>query len=61
MQGTLERSAATVSTALGPRSRHPLGVLPAFQRDPIGTFMRYQRDYGDVVSFRIGAWPGLAD
>lgn len=34
--------------------RFPLGVLPAFRRDPLGLFLRAARDGGDVVPMRFG-------
>ncbi len=35
-----------------------LGMLPAIRRDPIGVFMHAARQFGDVVSFKIGPQNG---
>jgi cytochrome P450 len=43
-------------TAPGPRSLSPFGNLPAIQRDPLGTFLKGRRQYGDVVRYRGGIW-----
>ena len=39
-----------------PRARtwHPLGMVPSFQQDPIGTMMSLASTHGDVVEFRMG-------
>jgi len=46
--------APTSPRATGPRGLPLLGSLPAFARDPIGFLEELQRDYGDVVPYRLG-------
>ncbi len=43
----------------GPRGHLLVGNLPEFGRDVLGFFERCARDYGDIVSLKIGAWPAL--
>ena len=38
----------------GPRGHWLLGNLPEFRRDMLGFYARLARDYGDVVSYRLG-------
>lgn len=38
----------------GPRGLPLLGSLPQFARDPVAFLERLQRDFGDVVAFRLG-------
>ena len=45
---------APAQTAPGPRSRHPMGVLPVLRRDPLGFVMQTFAQYGDVSSYRMG-------
>ncbi len=45
---------ATDAFPPGPRTRVPLGHMPALQRDLLGFFREVQRNYGDVVGFRVG-------
>jgi cytochrome P450 len=33
----------------GPKRNSPMGILPAFQRDPLGLMMGLHRDYGRIV------------
>jgi cytochrome P450 len=43
----------------GPRGRPLVGNLPEFGKDVIGFFERCARDYGDIVSLRLGRWPAV--
>ena len=43
----------------GPRRLPIIGHLLRFGSDPIRFFEECARDYGDVVSLRIGSWPAL--
>src|SRR5262245_16227126 len=43
--------------ASGPRSRSPLGMIPAFIRDPLGFVSQLGRDYGPVIA--VPAVPGV--
>lgn len=47
------------STPPGPPQRLLVGNLVEFGTDVLGFFERCARDYGDVVSLRIGRWPAL--
>src|SRR5262245_26466701 len=38
----------------GPRGHWLLGSLGEFRRDMLGFYRRVTRDYGDVVSYRLG-------
>ncbi len=38
----------------GPRGHLLFGVLPKFQKDPMGLLMRAWRDFGDIVRLRFG-------
>src|SRR5262245_22443138 len=38
----------------GPRSRFPGAHVLAFYRDMLGFLCRLRREYGDVVTFRLG-------
>lgn len=42
------------SLAPGPRSRHPLGVLPQIRREALSFLMGTFTRYGDVTSYRLG-------
>jgi cytochrome P450 len=42
----------------GPRQRPLVGNLPEFGRDPLSFLTSCARTYGDIVSIRLGAWPG---
>jgi cytochrome P450 len=43
----------------GPRGRFLVGNLPEFGSDLLGFFEGCAREYGDIVSLRIGRWPAL--
>ncbi len=43
----------------GPKGLPFLGSLLDFGRDPLGFFTECARRYGDVVGFRLAAWPTL--
>ncbi|MGH9457097.1 MAG: cytochrome P450 [Thermoanaerobaculia bacterium] len=43
----------------GPPGRFLLGNLVEFGTDVLGFFESCARDYGDIVSLRIGSWPAL--
>lgn len=43
----------------GPRGHLLVGNLPEFARDILGFLTDCSRRYGDVVSLRLGSWPGL--
>ncbi|MET0282921.1 MAG: cytochrome P450 [Polyangiales bacterium] len=43
----------------GPRALPWLGHLPAFLADPLAFLTKLQRDYGDVVAFRVGLQPSI--
>ncbi len=43
----------------GPRGVPLLGTAIAFGRDPLRFLTECARRYGDLVAFRIGAWPAL--
>lgn len=46
-------------TPPGPRRRPVLGNALEFGSDTLGFFTRCARDYGDIVSLKIGNWPAL--
>jgi cytochrome P450 len=48
---------AAVRRAPGPEGRFLLGNLPDFGRDMLGFFTECAREYGDVVSLRLGGFP----
>ncbi len=43
----------------GPKRHFLLGNLPEFGRDILGFFTDCAKQYGDVVSLRLGSWPAL--
>ena len=43
----------------GPKGVPLLGTAIAFGRDPLRFLTQCTRSYGDLVAFRIGAWPAL--
>jgi cytochrome P450 len=43
----------------GPTGLPFLGSLPALGRDVLGFFAQCARQYGDVASFRLAAWPAI--
>ncbi|MFC5086134.1 cytochrome P450 [Microvirga arabica] len=43
----------------GPRGLPLLGSLPDLGRDVLGFFTQCARQYGDIVSFRLAAWPAM--
>ena len=45
--------------APGPKGLPLLGSLPDLGRDVLGFFTQCARQYGDVVSFRLAAWPAM--
>ncbi|MEZ0167468.1 cytochrome P450 [Microvirga sp. TS319] len=50
---------ASLRKAPGPKGLPLLGSLPDLGRDVLGFFTQCARQYGDVVSFRLAAWPAL--
>ncbi|KLK90811.1 cytochrome P450 [Microvirga vignae] len=46
-------------SAPGPKGLPFLGSLPDLGRDILGFFTRCARQYGDIVSFRLAAWPAM--
>lgn len=52
-----DRAAGPLRTPPGPRTRHPMGSLPAYKRNPVLFFQDLQRAHGDVVRFKLGPWP----
>lgn len=57
--GTSAHDTATAESVLrspcpGPKGGWLVGNLPEFRRDMLGFFTRLSREYGDVVSFRLG-------
>jgi cytochrome P450 len=52
-------SGATPRRAPGPKGLPFLGSLPDLGRDVLGFFTQCARHYGDVVSFRLAAWPAM--
>jgi cytochrome P450 len=52
-------SGATSRSAPGPKGLPFLGSLPDLGRDVLGFFTQCARHYGDVVSFRLAAWPAM--
>jgi cytochrome P450 len=53
------RAALARGSPPGPRGLPWLGNLPEFARDALGFLTRCSREYGDVVNFRLGTWPGV--
>ncbi|QRM29144.1 cytochrome P450 [Microvirga sp. VF16] len=45
--------------APGPKGLPFLGNLPDLGRDVLGFFTQCARQYGDIVSFRLAAWPAI--
>ena len=56
--GSIEQGARIGAPALsappGPKGTWLFGHLPEFRRDMLGFYSRCARDYGDMVSFRLG-------
>jgi cytochrome P450 len=50
---------STPRRAPGPKGLPFLGSLPDLGRDVLGFFTQCARHYGDVVSFRLAAWPAM--
>lgn len=50
---------ALLASPPGPKGLPILGSLPDLGSDVLGFFPRQHRRYGDVVAFRLGAWPAL--
>jgi cytochrome P450 len=48
---------AATTPALGPPPRFLIGNLSEFNRDQLGSMMRWSRDYGAVVPLRFGPLP----
>ncbi|MDQ3606818.1 MAG: cytochrome P450 [Gemmatimonadota bacterium] len=50
---------ATILRPPGPKGVPLLGNLPDFGRDTLGFLTQCAREYGDIVSLRLGGWPTL--
>ncbi|HYK72455.1 MAG TPA: cytochrome P450, partial [Pseudoneobacillus sp.] len=44
----------TFKTPLGPKGNLLKGVLKEFQSDPLGYLIKMEKEYGEVVQFRLG-------
>ena len=40
---------------LGPKARFPIGNMPLASADPLGKFLTWAREYGDIFYYRA-AW-----
>jgi cytochrome P450 len=52
-------SSSPPPSAPGPKGLPFLGSLPDLGRDVLGFFTQCARQYGDVVGFRLAAWPAM--
>lgn len=55
----LESPASIRREVPGPKGLPILGHAVQLARDPLGFFTQCQREYGEVVAIRLGAWPLL--